>query len=177
MAIFASPRQTKSSIGCGKTNLKHLVRKYYAKPGSRSKVAAARNQRPIESAPIGMWNIPLVAARMQPVRPDSLNTRPNPVLLASVLFPFLRLGSELGSGAVLCLVALGGCNMVRLADDTSHWRFRSGFIEIAGAPSLPRCCALAICRRSSPRLRRHATRPSVSIPAPHPGMERSPRFF
>ena len=56
-------------------------------------------------------------------------------------------------------------------------RYRSGFIEIAGAPSLPRCCALAICRRSSPRLRRHATRPSVSIPAPHPGMERSPRFF
>jgi hypothetical protein len=27
---------------------------------------------------------------------------------------------------------------------------RSGFIEIASAPSLPRCRALAICRRSSP---------------------------
>ncbi len=32
----------------------------------------------------------------------------------------------------------------------SLWHELDGFLEIASAPSLPRCCALAICRRSSP---------------------------
>jgi hypothetical protein len=50
-------------------------------------------------------------------------------------------------------------------------------MEIAGAPSLPRCCALAICRRSSPPVAPPCNAASVFIPAPHPGMERSPRFF
>jgi hypothetical protein len=47
-------------------------------------------------------------------------------------------------------------------------RLRREGIEIAGAPSLPRCSALAICRRSSPRLRRHTTRLSAAIPATTP---------
>jgi len=56
-------------------------------------------------------------------------------------------------------------------------RARRWFVEIAGAASLPRCSAPVICRRSSPRLRRHQRGRAAPSQPPHPGLARSPRVF